>query len=173
MAMARAPFKFCFIFTINFYGAGPREPKKPSTAMLYSRRDRLECSGVDRERLPFSSRPVKILTPRILNPPVFLPAWPSWGPVSLSGWQRPGQRCGAGFDVFMGFAGKARQGEWFPVTFEIFNDGPTFDGQVELRPRFGDVYRYNVELATNTRKRFTLPGFLEANSSWSAKLKKR
>ena len=75
------------------------------------------------------------------------------------------------FDVFMGFAGKARQGEWFPVTFEIFNDGPTFDGQVELRPRFGDVYRYNVELATNTRKRFTLPVFGSANSGWSAKLK--
>ena len=77
------------------------------------------------------------------------------------------------FDVFMGFAGKARQGEWFPVTFEIFNDGPTFDGQVELRPRFGDnpVYDYNVELATNTRKRFTLAVFADTNAGWSAKLK--
>ncbi len=77
------------------------------------------------------------------------------------------------FDVFMGFAGKARQGEWFPVTFEIFNDGPTFDGQVELRPRFGDnpVYHYNVELATNTRKRFTLAVFADTNAGWSAKLK--
>ena len=77
------------------------------------------------------------------------------------------------FDVFMGFAGKARQGEWFPVTFEIFNDGPTFDGQVELRPSFGDnpVYSYNVELATNTRKRFTLAVFADTNASWSAKLK--
>ena len=73
----------------------------------------------------------------------------------------------------MGFAGKARQGEWFPVTFEIFNDGPTFDGQVELRPRFGDnpVYDYNVELATNTRKRFTLAVFADTNAGWSAKLK--
>ena len=77
------------------------------------------------------------------------------------------------FDVFMGFAGKARQGEWFPVTFEIFNDGPTFDGQVELRPRFGNnpVYRYDVELATNTRKRFTLAVFNSTSSNWSAKLK--
>ena len=77
------------------------------------------------------------------------------------------------FDVFMGFAGKARQGEWFPVTFEIFNDGPIFDGQVELRPRFGDnpVYDYNVELATNTRKRFTLAVFADTNAGWSAKLK--
>ena len=77
------------------------------------------------------------------------------------------------FDVFMGFAGKARQGEWFPVTFEIFNDSPTFDGQVELRPRFGDnpVYHYNVELATNTRKRFTLAVFADTNAGWSAKLK--
>ncbi len=77
------------------------------------------------------------------------------------------------FDVFMGFAGKARQGEWFPVTFEILNDGPTFDGQVELRPRFGDnpVYRYDVELATNTRKRFTLAVFADTNAGWTAKLK--
>ena len=77
------------------------------------------------------------------------------------------------FDVFMGFAGKARQGEWFPVTFEILNDGPTFDGQVELRPRFGDnpVYRFDVELATNTRKRFTLAVFADTNAGWTAKLK--
>lgn len=77
------------------------------------------------------------------------------------------------FDIFMGFAGKAKQGEWFPVTFEIFNDGPIFDGRVELRPRFGDnpVYDYNVELATNTRKRFTLAVFADANAGWSAKLK--
>ena len=77
------------------------------------------------------------------------------------------------FDVFMGFAGKARQGEWFPVTFEILNDGPTFDGQVEMRPRFGDnpVYRFDVELATNTRKRFTLAVFAGTNSGWTAKLK--
>ena len=75
------------------------------------------------------------------------------------------------FDVFMGFAGKARQGEWFPVTFEIFNDGPTFDGQVELGPGKNPVYLYNVELATNTRKRFTLPVFCNGNTGWSAKLK--
>ena len=77
------------------------------------------------------------------------------------------------FDIFMGFAGKARQGDWFPVTFEIFNDGSTFDGQVELRPRFGDnpVYRYDVELTANTRKRFTLSVFGDANSVWAAKLK--
>ena len=77
------------------------------------------------------------------------------------------------FDVFMGFAGKARQGDWFPVTFEIHNDGPTFDGQIELRPRFGDnpVYRYDVELATNTRKRFTIPVFADTQSGWSARLR--
>ena len=73
------------------------------------------------------------------------------------------------FDVFMGFAGKARQGEWFPVTFEIFNDGPIFDGQVEFRDN--PVYDYNVELATNTRKRFTLAVFADTNAGWSAKLK--
>ncbi|MEE2947302.1 MAG: hypothetical protein VX392_03195 [Verrucomicrobiota bacterium] len=78
------------------------------------------------------------------------------------------------FDVFMGFAGKARQGDWFPVTFEIYNDGPTFDGQIDLQP--GDesdypVYRYDVELTTNTRKRFTLPVFGDVNSGWTARLR--
>lgn len=77
------------------------------------------------------------------------------------------------FDVFMGFAGQARQGEWFPVTFEVYNDGPTFEGQIELRPRFGNnpVYRYKVELTTNTRKRFTFPIFGDVNSGWSARLR--
>ena len=40
------------------------------------------------------------------------------------------------FDAFMGFANKARSNEWFPATFEIENDGPTFEGVIEIKPDF-------------------------------------
>ena len=76
------------------------------------------------------------------------------------------------FDVFMGFANKARSNEWFPVTFEIENDGPTFDGIIELKPGFSgsQTIRYTVELPTNTRKRLTIPVFNSSNYSWNARL---
>ena len=38
------------------------------------------------------------------------------------------------FDVFMGFGNKARTGDWFPVTVEIENNGPSFDGVIEIKP---------------------------------------
>ena len=38
------------------------------------------------------------------------------------------------FDVFMGFADMARNSEWFPVTVEIENDGPSFNGVIEIKP---------------------------------------
>ena len=65
------------------------------------------------------------------------------------------------FDVFMGFSNKARSNEWFPATFEIENDGPTFEGVIEIKPDFSDsqTIRYTVELPTNTRKRLTIPVF--------------
>ena len=76
------------------------------------------------------------------------------------------------FDVFMGFANKARSNEWFPVTFEIENDGPTFDGIIELKPGFSgsQTIRYIVELPTNPRKRLTIPVFHNSNYSWNARL---
>ena len=76
------------------------------------------------------------------------------------------------FDVFMGFANKVRSNEWFPVTFEIENDGPTFDGVIELKPGFSgsQTIRYTVELPTNTRKRLTIPVFNSSNYSWNARL---
>ena len=76
------------------------------------------------------------------------------------------------FDVFMGFSGKARNGEWFPVTVEIENDGPTFSGEIEIKPSSfkEQSIRYKIELPNNTRKRLSIPVFNNSNYRWNAKL---
>ena len=76
------------------------------------------------------------------------------------------------FDVFMGFSGKARNGEWFPVTVEIENEGPTFNGEIEIKPSsFNEQsIRYKIELPNNTRKRLSIPVFNNSNYRWNAKL---
>ena len=76
------------------------------------------------------------------------------------------------FDVFMGFSGKARNGEWFPVTVEIENDGSTFSGEIEIKPSsFNEQsIRYKIELPNNTRKRLSIPVFNNSNYRWNAKL---
>ena len=76
------------------------------------------------------------------------------------------------FDVFMGFSGKARNGEWFPVTVEIENDGPTFSGEIEIKPSsFNEQsIRYTIELPNNTRKRLSIPVFNNSSYRWNAKL---
>ena len=76
------------------------------------------------------------------------------------------------FDVFMGFADKARNSEWFPVTVEIENNGPTFNGVIEIEPSsFNEQsIRYAVELPNNTRKRFSIPVFNNSSYRWNAKL---
>jgi hypothetical protein len=66
------------------------------------------------------------------------------------------------FDVNPGYGdGFARAGGWYPIAFEIFNDGPSFDATVEVTVgQFGGTaIRKAVELPTNTRKVFTLPIF--------------
>lgn len=62
------------------------------------------------------------------------------------------------FDVFPGYDTTARAGAWYPVGVEIFNDGPGFNGIVELDAGQGPV-RIPLELPTNTRKRFSVPLF--------------
>lgn len=76
------------------------------------------------------------------------------------------------FDVFMGFSGKARNGEWFPVTVEIENDGPAFNGEIEIKPSsFNEQsIRYTIELPNNTRKRLSIPVFNNSSYRWNAKL---
>jgi hypothetical protein len=80
------------------------------------------------------------------------------------------------FDVFLGFDGTVREAAWFPVTCEVYNDGPSFNAVVELTAgglRNDQVCRVPVELPTNTRKRFIIPVFAGGgrfSQQWNARL---
>lgn len=79
------------------------------------------------------------------------------------------------FDMFVGYDGIVPQGSWFPVAFEIHNDGPGFMAQLEVTPgsfNSGQKRTMFVELPTGTTKRFVLPVYNAAtyNSSWDARL---
>src|SRR5713101_8741668 len=79
-------------------------------------------------------------------------------------------------DVFFGYDGILTQGGFFPVVFEVFNDGPTFKGLLELTPgQFGQgqVREVPVELPTGTLKRIVIPVFSAqqyGSSSWNIRL---
>lgn len=74
------------------------------------------------------------------------------------------------FDVFAGYGtagtGHVRTGGWFPIGFEVMNDGPSFEAVVEVSSGqlSGQTLRMPVELPTNTRKRFVVPVFSTASS---------
>jgi hypothetical protein len=92
----------------------------------------------------------------------------------LLGWATPG-RAAVRFDMFVGFDGVVPQGSWFPITFEVQNDGPPFVATVEVSPGQFDSgqERYlKVELPTDTTKRFSIPVFggVSWNPNWSARL---
>lgn len=85
------------------------------------------------------------------------------------------------FDVFVGYGsggandGIVREGAWFPVACEIFNDGPSFDAVFEFSSQQiggGQAVRLPVELPSNTRKRFSFPVFpgVGRYASWHARL---
>jgi hypothetical protein len=79
------------------------------------------------------------------------------------------------FDVFLGYDSTVPEASWFPVVFEIKNDGPTFTGTVQLQGgQFNqdqDV-RTTLELPTGTLKRLVLPMFSNARgyATWDARL---
>lgn len=75
------------------------------------------------------------------------------------------------FDVFFGYDNVVADGNWFPVAFEVLNDGPAFEAIFEVLPsQFsrGQVRRMRVELPTGTRKRFVMPVFnsTRGHASW-------
>ncbi len=79
------------------------------------------------------------------------------------------------FDVFLGYDGIVPEASWFPVVCEIKNDGPTFNGTVELSGGYyneGQSVRTTVELPTGTLKRLVIPVFCSSrmNSSWDLRL---
>jgi hypothetical protein len=78
------------------------------------------------------------------------------------------------FDVFLGYDGVVREGNWFPVVCEVANDGPPFTAVFELTSGqfgLGQIRRFSLELPTNTRKRFSLPVFSSGRyAMWNARL---
>ncbi len=73
------------------------------------------------------------------------------------------------FDVFLGYDNTVRMMSWFPVSIEVFNDGPAFDGAIEVAPGQlgGQRQRYQVELPTGTRKRIIFPAFAAGGGVFS------
>lgn len=79
------------------------------------------------------------------------------------------------FDVFLGHDQLVPEASWFPITFEVFNDGAPFMGLVEVTPGSYDSSHTRVmaiELPTGTLKRFTIPAFASGRyfSGWNARL---
>src|SRR5437899_3181598 len=80
------------------------------------------------------------------------------------------------FDVFLGYDFVVPEATWFPVVCEIKNDGPSFNGVVELSGAGlvqGQSHRVAVELPTGTLKRLTIPVFSTTrgfNTSWDVRL---
>lgn len=67
------------------------------------------------------------------------------------------------FDVFPGYDGTVREAAWFPITCEIFNDGPPIRAIIEVTPANygkGQTQRVPVELPTGTLKRIVIPAFM-------------
>jgi len=77
------------------------------------------------------------------------------------------------FDVFLGYDGVIADRSWVPVTCEIKNDGPAFDGTIEVSSTMrGDVIRLSLELPKGTLKRVTIPVFSAQGGyvSWNVRL---
>jgi hypothetical protein len=79
------------------------------------------------------------------------------------------------FDLFLGIDGVVPAAAWFPATFEIRNDSPTFTGRVEIEglgSGEGAVRTITVELPRGTTKRLEIPihGSGPYRSQWHARL---
>jgi hypothetical protein len=84
-------------------------------------------------------------------------------------------RAAVRFDVFLGHDQIVPEASWFPITFEVFNDGAPFMGVVEVTPGNYDSSHTRVmavELPTGTLKRFTIPAFGSSRyiGGWNARL---
>jgi len=78
------------------------------------------------------------------------------------------------FDVFLGYDGIVPEASWFPIVCEIKNDGPSFNGTIELTPgRYneGQTSRLPLELPTGTLKRVVIPVFSSSRGgTWEVHL---
>jgi len=87
-----------------------------------------------------------------------------------------GLRAALQFDAFLGLDGYVPEGCWFPIVCEVYNDGPAFNGVIEITAGMGQggfPRLVPVELPTGTRKRITIPVFCRNayNGEWDARLK--
>jgi len=76
------------------------------------------------------------------------------------------------FDPFLGYDDILPERSWFPITCEIFNDGPAFNAVIEIAAQdfgTGQSRRFLLDLPTNTRKRVTIPVYASARS-WNVRL---
>ena len=79
------------------------------------------------------------------------------------------------FDVFIGYDGILPEASWFPVSFEVQNDGLPFTGIVEFSPgqfNQGQTRLMKIELPKGTLKRFVMPVYSGNRNTynWSARL---
>ena len=82
--------------------------------------------------------------------------------------QAAGLRC----DVFVGYNGLVPDEGWYPITCELQNDGPGFNGLIEISAAQigrGQIRRVKVDLPTGTLKRVVIPVFT-ASSTWDVRL---
>ncbi len=78
------------------------------------------------------------------------------------------------FDAFLGYDNMVPEASWFPVVCEIKNDGPAFNGTIEIGAQMNDgqALRVPVELPTGTLKRVVIPLFSGARgfNTWDIRL---
>jgi hypothetical protein len=81
------------------------------------------------------------------------------------------------FDVFLGYDGFVPEASWFPIVCEVYNDGPPFEGVIEVTSgglgQGGMLRQVRVELPTGTRKLITVPVFNGAAyaTDWHVRLR--
>ncbi len=76
------------------------------------------------------------------------------------------------FDAFLGYDDILPERSWFPITCELYNDGPAFNAVVEVTAQdiaAGQTRRLALDLPTNTRKRIVIPVFGAARN-WNIRL---
>ncbi len=115
------------------------------------------------------NHPAKLHRPHILPGALLLAAF-----VLLALLAFPA-RAAVRFDMFVGYDGIVPVGSWFPVSFEVQNDGPPFTATVEIAPgQFSSTHNRTmlVELPTGTTKRFLIPTFNAGsyNPTWNARV---
>jgi len=113
------------------------------------------------------------LKPSSVHLPAPLPRWILFALVALLTLSTG--RAAVRFDMFVGYDGIVPVGSWFPIAFEVQNDGPPFMATVEISPgQFNSAQNRTmvVELPTGTTKRFLIPTFNAGSyyPTWSARL---